>query len=274
MHVDRLRGAEAVLVHPPNARVQGDPVHPGMGGDRHAHLPRHLERGLLRERRVVTGDVEGDREPEHVALAVEPAHVEVAELRRGAPLPRALLDVPVGQHEPPAHLLQGVGGGVGVLGRLQPVRPVHRGRHPGVDRLDGRQQVPGVDVLRAELLAPVQVVPDEVLGQGPVGPVRPHGGLPHVPVRVDHARHDDAAGRVDLRGAVGHLQVGPTAAIRSPVTSTSAPVRIRCPSSIVSTVALRKTSGRPATRSAAVVIGTSTIGAERAVTGRAGGRVP
>jgi hypothetical protein len=35
---------------------------------------------------------------------------------------------------------------------------------------------------------------------------------------------------------------------------------------MVSTVALRKTSGRPATRSAAVVIGTSTIGAERAVT--------
>ena len=207
VHVDRLRGAEAVLVHVPDARVEGDAVHPGVRGDRHAHLPGHLERGLLRERRVVAGDVEGDREPLHVALAVEPADVEVPELRRGAPLPRALLDVPVGQHEPPARLLQGVGGGVGVLGRLQPVRPVHRGRHAGVDRLDGRQQVPGVDVLRAELLAPVQVVPDEVLGQGPVGPVGPHGRLPHVPVGVDHARHDDAAGRVDLRGAVGHLQV-------------------------------------------------------------------
>ena len=177
-----------------------------MGGHGHAHLARHLERGLLRERRVVTGDVEGDREPEHVALAVEPAHVEVAELRCGAPFPRPLLDVPVGEHEPAGHLLEGVGGGLGVLGRLQPVRPVHRGRHPGVDRLDGRQQVPRVDVLRAELLAPVQVVPDEVLREGPVGPVRPHGGLPHVPVRIDHAGHEDAAGRIDLHGAVRYRQ--------------------------------------------------------------------
>jgi hypothetical protein len=32
---------------------------------------------------------------------------------------------------------------------------------------------------------------------------------------------------------------------------------------MVSTVALRKTSGRPATRSAAVVIGTSTIGTDK-----------
>ena len=64
----------------------------------------------------------------------------------------------------------------------------------------------------------------------------------------------------------GTCRFGPTAAIRSSVTSTSASARIRCPSSMVSTVALRKTSGRPATRSAAVVIETSTIGAERAIT--------
>ena len=133
--------------------------------------------------------------------------VEVAELRCGGPFPRALVDVAVGEHEPAGHLFQRVDRGVGVLGRLQAVRPVDAGGHPGVDRLDGRQQVARVVVLRAELLAPAQVVVDEVLGERPVGAVPAHGRLPHVPVGVDHARHDDAARGVDDRGALRHLEV-------------------------------------------------------------------
>ena len=49
----------------------------------------------------------------------------------------------------------------------------------------------------------LEVVPDEVLGQGPVGAVATHRRLPHVPVGVDHARHDDPAVRIDLEGVVG-----------------------------------------------------------------------
>ena len=53
----------------------------------------------------------------------------------------------------------------------------------------------------------LQVVPDEVLGQRPVGAVPAHRRLPHVPVGVDHARHHDAAAGVDLLCALGHLEV-------------------------------------------------------------------
>ena len=69
-------------------------------------------------------------------------------------------------------------------------------------------QVAGVDVLGTEQPAVLEVVPDEVLGERPVGAVRPHRRLPHVPVRVDHAGHHDAAGGVDLERAVGRGQAG------------------------------------------------------------------
>src|SRR5215467_4896657 len=50
----------------------------------------------------------------------------------------------------------------------------------------------------------------------------------------------------------GTSSPGPTAAIVSPVTSTSAPVSTVCAASMVSTVALRNTTGRPGEKSAAV----------------------
>ena len=93
-----------------------------------------------------------------------------------------------------------------MLDRLQPVRPVHGGGDTRVDRLDGRQQIASVDVLRAEELAPLEIVPDEVLGERPVRAVTAHHGLPHVAMRVDHPGHDDAAGGVDLGGAFGDLE--------------------------------------------------------------------
>src|ERR671932_385630 len=49
-------------------------------------------------------------------------------------------------------------GGVRVVGRLQAVRPVDGRGHPGVERLDRREQVTGVDVHRAELPAVFEVV--------------------------------------------------------------------------------------------------------------------
>ena len=79
----------------------------------------------------------------------EPAAHEVAELRPRRPLPRARLDVAVGEDEPTGDGLQRVDRGVGVLGGLQAVRPVDGRRHPGVEGLDRGQQVARVDVLAA-----------------------------------------------------------------------------------------------------------------------------
>ena len=65
VHVDGLRGGEAVLVDEPDAVVVGGAPHAGVGGHRRAELAGHLERGPLREGRVA-GDVEGHLEAEHV----------------------------------------------------------------------------------------------------------------------------------------------------------------------------------------------------------------
>ena len=189
-----------------------------------------------------------------------PAPLEERPHRRvGRPLPRAGLDVAVGEHEPAGHRLQRVDGRLGVVDGLQAVRPVDGGGDAGLERLPGGQQVAGVDVLGPERLAVLEVVPDEVLGQRPVGAVAAHRGLPHVPVGVDHARHHDAAGRVDLPRALGHVE-GRARPRRSgrPTTSTSAP-RARCGwSSMVSTVPPRSTTGRPAV-GAAVRRGCSSV---------------
>lgn len=204
MDVHRLRGHEAVLVHQADAIVVGGAPHPGVGGDGDAQFAGHLEGGLLGEGGVAR-DVEGELEAEHV-VAVDAAGDEVAELRRGGPLRGCLLDVAVGQDEAAGHGPQGVHGGVGVVHGLQAVRPVDDGGHARVEGLHRGEPVAGVDVLGAELPAVFQVVPDEVLGEGPVGAVAAHRGLPHVAVRVDHARHHDAARGVDLHRPVGDRQ--------------------------------------------------------------------
>ena len=205
VHVDGSRGHVAAVVHLVDADVGGHVPHAGVRGDVHAEVAGDVEGRLLREA-LDAGQVEGDLEAEHVALAVDPAGVEVAELRSRRPLPRAREDVAVAEDEPAGDRLERVDCRVGVLGGPQAVRPVDAGGHAGVHRFDGRKQVARVVVLGTEDLAPLQVVVDEVLGEGPVGAVPAHGRLPHVPVRVDHARHDDAAGRVDLRGAFRHLE--------------------------------------------------------------------
>ena len=146
---------------------------------------------------------------------------------------------------------------------LQVVRPVDRRRHPGVQGLDRGQPVARGDVLGAELLAVLEVVPDEVLGQRPVGAVAAHRGLPHVPVGVDHAGHHDAAAGVDLLGALGHVQAGPTAAIRSSTTRTSASVSTVPASSMVSTVPPRRTTGRPGSAGLGVAHGSSWTSSSR-----------
>ena len=92
----------------------------------------------------------------------------------------------------------------------------------------------------------LEVVPDEVLGERPVGAVAAHRGLPHVPVGVDHPGHHDAAGGVDLLGALGHVE--PRARRRRSGRRRRARRRRSGPStasSMVSTVPPRNTRGRP-----------------------------
>ena len=109
-----------------------------------------------------------------------------------------------------------------------------------------RQQVARVHVLGPEGLAVRQVVEDEVLRQRPVGAVAAHRGLPHVPVRVDHAGHHDAAGRRRPRPCPPAPR-GPARSRRS----ARRPRARRCraaragTSSMVSTVPPRRTTGRP-----------------------------
>ena len=93
----------------------------------------------------------------------------------------------------------------------------------------------------------LEVVPDEVLGQRPVGAVAAHRGLPHVPVGVDHAGHDDAAASRRSPGCPrARRGPAPTAAIRSSTTRTSASGSTLPASSMGSTVPPRRTTGRPA----------------------------
>ena len=195
--VDGAGCGEPVLVHEPHAVIAGGSPDAGVGRHGRAEITGHLECGALGELGVAR-HVEGHLEPEHVVAARDATRDEVLELRLRRPLPRTSLDVPVGEDEAAGHRLERVNGCVGVLDRLQAVRPVHGGRDPGVERLDAGQQVAGVDVLRAEHLSEREVVPDEVLGEGPVGAVPAHRGLPHVPVRVDHPGHDDPPRGVDL----------------------------------------------------------------------------
>ena len=190
----------------PDAVVVRGAPDPGVGRHRHTQLAGHLVGDLLRERRVA-GDVEGHLEAEHVVGGVDVPPREAAELGRGGPLPRSLLDVPVGEHPASRNRAQRVDRGVGVVRGLQPVRPVDAGGHAGVERLPRCEHVPGVHVLRPEVLAGLQVVPDEVLGDRPVRAVAAHHGLPHVPVGVDHAGQHDAVPCVDLHSAVRHCEV-------------------------------------------------------------------
>ena len=162
---------------------------------------------------------------------------------RRRPLPRGLLDVAVGQHVAAGDSAQRVDRGLGVLDGLQSVRPVHAGGDARVERLGGGEQVARVHVLRAEVPPGLQVVPDEVLGERPVGAVAAHRGLPHVPVGVDHAGHHDAvASRRSRRCPRARPDAGPTAAIA--VARRRARRRRAAPcaaSSMVSTVPPRRT---------------------------------
>ena len=92
---------------------------------------------------------------------------------------------------------------VGVLRRVVDVRPVEERRDAGVDRLERAEVVPGVDVLRPVRGRELVEHEVEVAAEADVGRDPADHGLPRVPVRVDEAGDDDAAGRVDDLGVAG-----------------------------------------------------------------------
>ena len=206
VHENRVGRHEPVLVHEADTVVAVGPENTRVGIDRDTKVASYLKCRALGEFRP-RHDVKGDLEAQHVALSVEAPMEEVLELLVGRPLPRRSLDVPVAQDKTSGNRLEGVDCRVRVLNRLKPVRPVDGGRDPRVDGLDGREQIAGEDILRAKVLAMLEVVPHEVLRQRPVRAVRAHRRLPHVAVGVDHARHDNAASRVDRKRVVGCLDV-------------------------------------------------------------------
>ena len=102
-----------------------------------------------------------------------------------------------------ARLLERLDRGVGVLRRVEVVRPVEQRRDAAVERLERADQVAGVGVLGAVELAHRAVQAREVVRERPVGADVAEERLPGVAVRVDQARHDDAVGRVDDLGVAG-----------------------------------------------------------------------
>lgn len=123
-------------MHEADAVVVGGAPDTRVRCHRQVQISGDLERGALRELRI-PGDVEGHLEAEHVAGTGDAPLHEIPELRLRGPLPGALLDVAVGEHEAPRDLEERVQRRVGVLHRLQAVRPVDRRSDAGVDGLDG-----------------------------------------------------------------------------------------------------------------------------------------
>ena len=206
MHVADLGGHEPGVVHLHDRRVGGRT--PDAGVRRHAQteLAGRFEGTALGELRCA-GHVEGELQAQHVVRGVEVLGHEGSELGCVRPLPRSTEVVAIPQHEPAGDLTERLKRRLAVLGRAKAVRPVERRRHTGVDRLEGREEIARVDVFGAEDLSPLQVVEDEVLGERPVPAVPAQRRLPHVAMRVDEARGEDAAGGIDLESAFRHLEL-------------------------------------------------------------------
>ena len=96
-----------------------------------------------------------------------------------------------------------VDSGVGVLRRVEVVRPVDQRRDAAVERLEPAEKIARVGVFGAVELAHRAVQAGEVVGERPVGADIAEERLPGVPVGVDHSGQHDAIGRVDDLGVAG-----------------------------------------------------------------------
>ena len=114
----------------------------------------------------------------------------------------------VGEHRAHAGVLQSLDAGVGVRGRILDVRPVEHAGHAGVDRAKRADVVGGVDVVRRHLGAEGALHDVAVVLQRAVGQHVAQKALPHMPVGVDEARHDDACSTASITCAFGALMFG------------------------------------------------------------------
>ena len=89
-----------------------------------------------------------------------------------------------------------------MLGRILDVRPVEHTGHAGIDGAERAEQIGGVDVVRRHLGAERALHDVPVVFERAIRQHVAQEALPHVPVRIDEARHDD-----DIRG-IDHLRVG------------------------------------------------------------------
>lgn len=87
---------------------------------------------------------------------------------------------------------------------LQAVRPVNRRCNTSVEAFDCGQEISGINVLRTENLAPVQIIELEIVRERPVSTEPTKCGLPHVAMGVNHPRHEDTIRCVDLYCAIRH----------------------------------------------------------------------
>ena len=114
----------------------------------------------------------------------------------------------VGEHGAHAGLLQSLDDGVRVLRRVVDVRPVEHAGDAGVDCAERAQQVGGIDVVRRHLGAELALHDVAIVLQRAVRQHVAQEALPHVPVRIDEARHHDRVRSVDDLG-IGRADVRP-----------------------------------------------------------------
>src|SRR6266702_2237136 len=201
MYIDGGRDHEAMLVHHADTVVFGDAPHAGVGSHRQVEVTSNLEGGLFGEGRVA-GHVEGNLHAQHISAPINTTPDEVGELRGLSPLPGSAKQIAVSEDKPAWNRFERIHRRIGVINRLQAMRPVNRCGDSGIYSLNRRQEVASINIFRTENLAPVQVVELEVVREGPVGTEPTECCLPHVAVRVNHAWHENAVGRVDLHRAL------------------------------------------------------------------------
>src|SRR6266699_1528840 len=201
MYIDGGRGHEAMLVHHADTVVFGDAPHAGVSSHRQGKVTRNLEGSLLGEGRVA-GHVEGNLHAQHISAPINTTPDEAGELRGLCPLPGSAKQIAVSEDEPAWNRFERIHRRIGVINRLQAMRPVNRSGDSGIYGLNRRQEVAGINIFGTENLAPVQVVELEVVREGPVGAEPTERRLPHMAVCVNHAWHENAVGRADLHRAL------------------------------------------------------------------------
>src|SRR5579871_5285566 len=201
MHVDIFWGDKSMFVHQTYAVIVGRAPNTGMARYWQGEVTRRLERSLFVDGRI-TGNVESNLHTQHIAAPVYTPFDKVGKLRRPGPFPGSAEQVAISEDESARNSLKRIHCRVGIFHRLQAVRPVNRCGDPGIHGLKRAQQISSIDILGAEVLAPVQIVKLEVVRERPICAKPAQRRLPHMAMGIDHTGHQNAAARVDLHRSI------------------------------------------------------------------------